>query len=306
MSQIKSVAIVGLGAVGAIVGEQLKTVLKDNLYCVVDEDRKKRYLQNGIFINEEKQNFNFVTPAELKPVDLIIISTKNLQIAEALQEIKNGVGPNTMILSLLNGIQSEKEIESLYGLEKTLYGFIIDLQSINLSGKITCYGKGKIVFGEKDNIISERIQEIQKLFDISGIKYTTPENIQLEMWKKFLINTVFNSLGALCRSTYGGFKYDVMQALTRKIGYEVVEVANAEGIPLTKELLEDDIKMTCGYNPLGKCSMLQDMEAERKTENQFFCGTVCQLGKKHNIPTPYCEFLVQLIEGTELVREVRK
>jgi len=52
--------------------------------------------------------------------------------------------------------------------------------------------------------------------------------------------------------------------------------------------------------------MLQDMEAERKTENQFFCGTICKLGKIHNIPTPYCEFLAQLIEGTELARTLRQ
>jgi len=302
---VNSVGIIGLGAVGAVVGQQLESVLGNKLYCIVDEQRKARYQQNGVFINDEKQDFNYVTPAELPPVDLIIIGTKNLQLKEALAAIKNGVGPQTMILSLLNGIQSESEITELYGAEKTLYGFIIDLQSINLSGKITCSGKGTIVFGEKDNSKSARIESVAELFDSAKVSYKIPENIQLEMWKKFLINTTFNSLGAITRSTYGGLGLDCMQSAARKIGYEVIQIANAEGIALTKEMLEDDIKKNATYDPLGKCSMLQDVEAGRLTENDYFCGTIVRLGKKHNIPTPYCEFLGELLEGTEKVRKIR-
>lgn len=302
---IESVGIIGLGAVGAVVGQQLNSVLGKQLYCIVDQDRKDRYIKNGISINNEKITFNYVTPEQLKPVDLIIIGTKNLQLQEALELIKNGVGPDTMILSLLNGIQSETEITERYGKEKTLYGFIIDLQSININGRIECSGKGTIVFGEKDNSKSKRIESVAELFDAAKISYKIPENIQLEMWKKFLINTTFNSLGAITRSTYGGFGVDVMKSAARKVGYEVIEIANAEGIPLTREMLEDDIKKNLSYDPLGKCSMLQDVEAGRFTENDYFCGTIVNLGKKHKISTPYCEFLGQLIEGTEKVREIR-
>lgn len=304
--KINSVAIVGLGAVGAVVGEQLKSVLGKNLFCVVDEKRKTRYQKDGIFINGIRQDFNYVTPSELKPVDLVIIGTKNLQLQEALDEIENGVGPDTMILSLLNGIQSETDITTRYGEARTLYGFIIDLQSINLSGKIDCMGRGKIVFGENDNSKSERILAVKALFDEAGQKNEIPEDIHLQIWKKFFINTIFNSLGAITRSTYGGFKFEEMKSMARKIGYEVVKVANAEGIEaITNELVDEDINLTLSYNPLGKCSMLQDTEAERRTENDFFCGTVCRLGKKHNIETPYCQFLYELLKSTEEVRTIR-
>ena len=305
MKEIKTAALVGLGAVGAVVAQQLQTVLGENLFCVVDQERKTRYQKDGIFINGEKQNFNYVTPDQLKPVDLIIIATKNLQLTQAMDEIQTGVGSETMILSLLNGIQSETDIAQRFGQEKTLYGFIIDLQCINLSGKIDCMGKGTIVFGEKSNQLTDRIKAIQNLFEKSGQKYRIPQDIQLDMWKKYLINVTFNSLGAITRSTYGGFKFDCMKSLVHKIGTEVIQIANAEGIPLTNQMLEDDLKMTLSYNPLGKCSMLQDTEAERKTENDFFCGTVVNLGSKHNIPTPYCQFLWELLKGTEEVRTIK-
>lgn len=301
---IKNVALIGLGAVGATVAQELKTVLNDNLTIIVDKERKLRYQKNGIFINGEKQDFNLVTPEEAKPADLVIIATKNLQVTQALSSIKNAVGTETAILSLLNGIQSESEIEAVYGKEKTLYGFIIDLNSINLNGKIQCDHYGKIVFGEKNNQRTERINQIEELFKASKTDYKIPENIQLDMWKKYLINVCFNSLGALCRSPYGGFANESMQALVRKIGKEVVQVANAEGIALQDQMIEDNIKKNLTYNPLGKCSMLQDVEAGRKTENNWFCGTVVRLGKKHCIETPNCQFIWELIEGTEYAADL--
>lgn len=304
--EIKSVAIIGLGAVGAVVGEQINKILGNNLSVILDEKRKANYEAKGIFINQEKQAFNYVVPSALSPVDLVIIATKNLQIKEAIEGIKNCVGSETMILSLLNGIQSERDLEQAFSPENVLYGFIIDLQSINLSGNITCTGKGRIIFGEKNNQQPPRIQAVKELFDKAGVKYVVPENIQLEMWKKFLINTTFNSLGAITRSTYGGLGVEVMKSAARKIGYEVIEIANAEGIPLTKQMLEDDIIQNSKYDVLGKCSMLQDVEAGRRTENDYFCGTIVALGKKHNIPVPYCQFLGELLTGTEEVREIKE
>ncbi|MBQ4235585.1 MAG: ketopantoate reductase family protein, partial [Treponema sp.] len=147
-------------------------------------------------------------------------------------------------------------------------------------------------------------EAIHQLFEAAHIVHKIPENIRLEMWKKLLMNTVFNSIGAICRSTFAGFNFPVMQSLVRKIGNEVIQVANAEGFPLTSEHLDENLRLTCNYTPAGKCSMLQDIEAGRKTENAFFCGTISKLGKVHGIPTPYCEFLSELIEGTELARDL--
>jgi 2-dehydropantoate 2-reductase len=303
--EIQSVTMIGMGAVGALIGSQLtKSLGRENVQCIASGERKARYEKDGLYLNGEKQDYRFVEPADATVTDLVIIATKNLQLEEAVSSIKKAVGSKTVIMSLLNGIQSEKDIAAVYGKEHMLYSFVLSLNSIHEKNRIEYSNPGKVIFGEEDNSKSERIEGVCRLFDKAGIKYLVPSDMQLELWKKYLINVTFNTLSALCRSPYGGFTIPVMQELARATGSEVIAVANAEGVALTPEMLENDIMMMCSHDPHGKTSMLQDMEAGRKSENAWFCGTVVRLGAKHGIKTPVCGLLEKLVEGTESVRSI--
>lgn len=296
--------MIGMGAVGAVVGIRLQKILGKNMQCIVDTERKARYERDGIFVNGEKTEFNWVTPENAMQTDTVIIATKNAHLPQAIQNMRQAVGENTCILSLLNGIQSERDLAAAYGEEKVLPAFVLSLNSIHEGNQIEYTDAGRLIFGESDNRKTERVQALCDLFSRAGITFVNPDDIQLELWKKYLINVTFNTLSALCRSPYGGFKYPVMQELARETGAEVIAVANAEGIALTQQHLEDDIALMNHHDPHGKTSMLQDMEARRKSENPWFCGTVVQLAKKHGIPTPTCALLEKLVAGTEAVREV--
>ena len=300
METINKVTLIGAGAVGAVVASSLTQYLgKSNVQILADGERLNRYKTEGIYINGIFQDFNYVSPANAQKTDLVIIATKNLQLNKALDEIKNTLKEDTIILSLLNGIQSEKDIAQLYGWERTVYGFVLSLNSIHEKNKIECTNRGTLYFGEKDNSITPRINALKNLFTSAQIKNCCPENIHLEQWKKLLINVTFNTLSALCRSTYGAFNLSVMQELALKTGSEVIQVANAENVPLTHQMLEKDIELMCSHDPVGKTSMLQDIEAGRETENAWFCGTIMSLAEKHGIDTPVCRMLYSLIKGTE-------
>lgn len=294
------VTMIGMGAVGAVVGKRLGEFLGfENMECIADSQRKSRYEKNGISINGEKISFNFVTPENAARSDLVIIATKNLQLKEVLVQIEKAVGPETTILSLLNGIQSERELSEKFGKEKVLYGYIVNLSSTNENGNITCGHEGTIYFGEDSNEITPRISEIKKLFDDAKVNSVVPEDIHLSQWKKFLLNVSCNTISALCRQTYKGFRNEVTQDVVRQCAKEVVAVANKMGIALTDEMIEENIRMTASLNDEGKTSMFQDVDARRKTENDYFCGTVVRLGKELGIQTPVCDLLHKLIKCTE-------
>jgi 2-dehydropantoate 2-reductase len=297
---MKHIAILGCGAVGALYGLRLHNLLgKEHVCFLVDEERKKRYTQEGIYLNDQIAPFQYCTSKEAPVADLIILATKNHHLTDAISMLQPVVGPETAILSLLNGIESERELSKAFGKEKVLYSFAVGLNSTHIGNRITYTKEGRIVFGEKNNEKTERVKEISALFDRAGISYLVPENIERELWNKFMLNTAYNTLSGLLSATYGDLDQDPVWNLAQKVCNEVQSVAKAEGVLLPASLIEENHRIVTSLGFAGKTSMCQDMDAGRKTENQWFSGTVIKLGKVHGIPTPTCEVLSALVEARE-------
>ena len=297
------VRIIGAGAVGAVVGWKLYK--HADLAFIVDEERKERY-SGGLAVNGEVIDFRFLTPAEADTADLLIFAVKNFSLEDAADEASPFVGENTVILSLLNGIEAEEKLSERFGAEKVLYGFITDLSSVHDGTETTCFsGGGNIVFFEKDNTRSARVEEIAALFDEAGQRYTIPENIMHEKWWKFMLNTCFNTLSAILIADYAAISSnsDFIRAV-RLEAREVQTVAKKEGVIITQDDIEEMIRRVTALQDHGKTSMLQDVLSHRETENRYFAGAVSRLGKKHSVETPISDFLSILLEAKRRVLSV--
>ena len=257
-SQYMKVRIIGAGAVGAVVGWKLYK--HADLAFIVDEERKERY-SGGLAVNGEVIDFRFLTPSEADTADLLIFAVKNFSLEDAADEASPFVGENTVILSLLNGIEAEEKLSERFGAEKVLYGFITDLSSVHDGTETTCFsGGGNIVFSEKDNTRSVRVEEIAALFDEAGQRYTIPENIMHEKWWKFMLNTCFNTLSAILIADYAAISSnsDFIRAV-RLEAREVQTVAKKEGVIITQDDIEEMIRRVTALQDHGKTSMLQDV-----------------------------------------------
>ncbi len=302
-SQYMKVRIIGAGAVGAVVGWKLYK--HADLAFIVDEERKERY-SGGLAVNGEVIDFRFLTPAEADTADLLIFAVKNFSLEDAADEASPFVGENTVILSLLNGIEAEEKLSERFGAEKVLYGFITDLSSVHDGTETTCFsGGGNIVFSEKDNTRSARVEEIAALFEEAGQRYTIPENIMHEKWWKFMLNTCFNTLSAILIADYAAISSnsDFIRAV-RLEAREVQTVAKKEGVIITQDDIEEMIRRVTALQDHGKTSMLQDVLSHRETENRYFAGAVSRLGKKHSVETPISDFLSILLEAKRRVLSV--
>lgn len=113
-----------------------------------------------------------------------------------------------------------------------------------------------------------------------------------------MLNTCFNTLSAILVADYAAISgnTDFIRAV-RLIAREVQRVGEAEGIVLDQEDVEEMIRRVTALRDHGKTSMLQDVLALRETENRFFAGAVSRLGRKHSIPTPFCDFSSILLEA---------
>lgn len=300
MDEIKNVLICGLGAIGSIYAVNIKNCLKGSLKVLVDKERLNIYKSSPLIYNDTKYDFDYLLPDEKNfKADLIIIATKFSGFAQAKEDIRNFVKDDTIILSLLNGVTTEKELAKLYGWDKVLYSYCICHSSVRCGRSITHDGVSKIVFGENEfeENSKNNVLRVKAFFEKCGIDYEIPEDIKRSMWLKFMLNISANPISAILKMTFG----EMMQNqefinMADKIISEAQQIAMAEGIKNADTMPRDAIQLFNSMIPDGKTSMLQDIEAGRKTEIELFSGTVVKLGEKYNIQTPYNKIVKEMTE----------
>lgn len=307
MKEIKKVILCGLGAIGTIYADKLEKFDAENFKVLVDEARLERYKKNPIKFNGRQLNFEYVLPSEEDfKADLIILATKFAGLKDAIKNIKNFVKEDTVILSLLNGVTSEDIIADVYGKDKMLYSYFIGHSSVRCGNSVTHDDVNTIVFGAENNL-SENVVAVKNFFDKVGINYKIPDDIKRSMWLKFMLNVSANQPTAILRMTFGDmFENTHFMKFAENIMREVQSVAKAEGVLNTETMVDEALKHLKTMTPDGKTSMLQDVEAGRKTEVDMFAGTVIQLGKKHGISTPYNKILREMIGIIEEHQDIHR
>ncbi|QTL96583.1 2-dehydropantoate 2-reductase [Iocasia frigidifontis] len=308
MMKIKKVSLIGLGAIGAAYGSKLNEVESISLKVIASKDRIERYSKQGFDVNGKKYNFDFISPEEdIEPADLILVSVKYHHLKHTIEDMRKHVGPNTIILSLLNGISSEEILGNEYGMRKMLYAMCVAIDAVREGTNIKFSNIGKIVFGEKDNTYSENVLAVEELFDKAEIPYEIPENIMRSLWWKFMVNVGINQVSAVLRAPYGVFqKSNKALGLIKNSMEEVIEISKKIGINLEIKDIDEFINIMMELSPNGKTSMCQDIEGGRKTEVDMFAGTIYKLGLEHGVNTPVNKMLYDMIKVLEQMDEIKK
>jgi len=305
MNNIKTVSLIGLGAIGTYLATQLKTTLGDDLRIIASGERKERILRDGMVAGGVRHDFNVVEPGEITGyADLAIIITKFMTLREALEDMKNQIGPDTIILAPLNGVEAEDVVAEYYGSENIIPSLMM-VSSVKKGNE--CVFDPKTAFieiGEMKNIegaYSPRVTAVKELFEASGINVRIPEDMARAKWLKFMINVSENQSSAvlgICYKAWTGISPSA-DFIREKIALEVIAIAQAQGINLSEEDLKQRRKRVLRVLPQNKTSTLQDIEAGRHTEVDIFAGTIMRLGERFGIPTPYNEMMYHMIKVLE-------
>lgn len=308
MNDIKNVLICGLGAIGSIYADKIQTFKSDSLRVLVDEERLKRYSQNPVVFNGRELELNYVLPNDTSfTADLIIIATKFDGLNEVIHNIENFVGEDTIILALLNGVTSERIIAEKFGREKLLYSYFIGHSAVRIGRAVTHDGINTIVYGSENSDDYENVQRVKEYFERVGINYKIPKDIIHSLWLKYMLNVSANQTTAILGLTFGEMlSNNQCMDFAINIMKEVQAVAKAEGVRNTDVMIDETIEQLHAMIPEGKTSMLQDVEAGRKTEVEMFAGTVIRLGQKHGIQTPYNKIIKEMIEIIHKNQELKR
>jgi len=301
MNEIKRVAILGAGAMGAYFATRFFESGFDT--CLVARgQRNERLSREGLIVNGKKYLIPVIDPDTARqPVDLILVGLKHHHLQEAASGLDKLVGESTVFLSVMNGLESEEILGSMYGMDKVVYALSLGIDAVRNGNEITYTTPGTHYFGEARNeVITPRVKRIQDAFDRAGIAWKTPEDMMRWLWWKFMINVGVNQASAVTRMTYSAFQQDkIAQELMESLMREVIDLAQAAGIALTDEDITNWYPILNKLSPQGKTSMLQDIEARQKTEVEVFSGRAISLGKQYGIPTPVNETIFRIIKLLE-------
>ena len=298
--KIKSVAVLGAGAVGSYVIWGLSEKKDIRLGVIASGERAKRLKNKGCKINDTVYHPEVWTPEEAHGVDFLIVSLKYGALPGALDNITAVTGENTVIMSLMNGVDSEEIIGRTVGMEHVLPALIKVASHKEEDGyhfdPPTTLG---IIFGEPfAPFDSERVKAVEELFADTGIHFRSTEYIQEEIWCKFCLNVCSNLPQAILGAGVGCYRDSVhMKAISDGLKRELEAVAQAKGIDMSKT--ESSSGRGSAVPPSARYSTLQDLDAGCHTEIDMFSGALVRMGKELGIPMPYNEYTYHMIKALE-------
>ena len=242
------------------------------------------------------------SPAEAGVCDVILYCVKTTADDAAVPAIAPMVGPDTVIINLQNGVAGEEKLAAVYGAERVMGGAAYIFTSIAEPGLIRQIGgPRRMVFGETGGGASGRGDAILAELKDAEINAVYSEDIEAELWTKFIFICAVGGVTALTRSTLGEIMaYEGTKNMMRETMREVCLVGRAKGVNLPEDADEDRYRFLDEQNPASKGSLCHDLEAGRRLEIDALCGTVSRIGAEVGVETPCNDFISHTLKLADL------
>jgi 2-dehydropantoate 2-reductase len=286
------VLVLGAGAVGGYFGGRLAEAGRDVTF-LVRGPRAAALAEHGLKVASPLGDFQVpvkVATADRVggPYDLILLTAKHYDLDAASDAIRPGVGPNTAVLPLLNGLVHLDRLDAAFGSQHVLGGVAYVGAVLLPDGGISHRNRlSGIAFGERGGGVSERARAIEQLFADIPVSAPANDNILQEMWEKFVMISAMAGMNCLMRGTVGEIvATDEGKALMVEALGECRAVAEAAGYPPRREARERVEAMLTEPGSINSASMRQDLEAGRRTEADAILGDMLRRARGFGIATP--------------------
>jgi 2-dehydropantoate 2-reductase len=227
-------------------------------------------------------------PSEVGPVDLILFCVKTYDTDAAAESIRPLIRPDTMLLSLQNGIGNEERIARVAGHTSAIGAVAYVSSAIKAPGVVAqTSGPGKIIFGELSGGESARTERLRDVLQRAEITAEVHPDIRVVLWQKFLFISAFSGVTTVTRLPIGTILADsVTHALFRGTVEEAEAVARASGIDLPADCVEQALATAAAAEPWARGSLYHDLAGGRRLELEGLNGEVVRRGREHGIETP--------------------
>jgi len=285
------IIIAGTGAVGGYYGGVLAHAGHD-VFFIARGAQLTALRERGLCV--KSINCDFTLPSlkcgenadSFGPAGLILVCFKTYDTVKTLDLYKAGVGPDTAIISLQNGVDNEDIIAGRYGADKVLGGVSFIGSRVESPGVILHTAASNIAIGELDGRVSDRAKKLGDVFEKAGVKCKVSSDIKRDMWGKTIWNIGFNAICAILEcSAQEAIRFEETRSVVRTAMLEWIAVAKASGVDLTPDMADKHIERTFTAGEIIP-SMLQDKRAGRRMEIDTFNGKAVELGLKYGMEIP--------------------
>ncbi len=286
--------VVGAGGVGGCLGVRLTEAGHEVAYLVRGATRDA-LTSSGMTLESPLGDIRLGPQRasdraeDLGEADAVIVSVKLYSLPDLAPRLAPLVGPETVVLPLQNGIDATPILTGALGGDGVLKG-TISIKSYRAEpGRIVCKSPfARIKFGEPDSRRSPRAEALADILNgCIGVEATLSDDIDRDLWFKFLMLSSFSAVACMARATIGQVLDDPgARALVIEAAAEVAALGRAEGIDLPADIAALVERQVKDMPRDGRASMLEDLEAGRPLELDYLSGTVVRLGARHGLPTP--------------------
>lgn len=303
--KIRQAALIGMGAIGTVYGKLLYGRYGADFGIIASGERGEKLRRSGTVLDGERfyPRVPDAGETDFRP-GLILVCVKNYQLEAAVNDMRPFVRPGTVILPLLNGITAREELSGYFPDCRVLYGLTVRIDAVRTAAGVSHTDDGHVQFGDAANDPpAPDVLEVKAFLDASSVETEIAPDMIRAVWKKWMLNVGVNQVSAVTGSVYGRIMpVGANRELFHEAMEEVVALAQKCRINLSEKDVQEFETLMETFSPEGKTSMLQDVEAGRRTEVENFGGTVVRLGKKYGVPTPVNHVLYRVIQSIEAQR----
>ncbi|KAF0825455.1 ketopantoate reductase family protein [Cytobacillus firmus] len=287
------ILVVGAGAIGGYFGGRLLEKGEDVTF-LVREKRKQQLEKYGLLAESVHGDMTFPEPKTIQAgekadaFDVILLSTKAYHLEGAIEDIRPFTGDSTLILPLLNGIAHMDQLTAAFGAANVLGGLCFIETTLGESGKVIQTSPvHDFVFGERSGEKTERILKLQEAFSGTKANFRLSENIEQEMWHKYLFISTLSGVTSLFRSPIGPIREQSFGLNSvKEVLKEAAAIMRGLGAPLAEGIEETQVKKIHEMGYEMKSSLQRDMEKGQAIEADHFFGYLLEKADILELSTP--------------------
>lgn len=300
------VTILGAGAMGSLFGGLLAEQGHEVELLDVNAAHIARVQEAGLTLDTDSRGQRVVRlpitrpdAAQVRP-ECLLVFTKTLHTSKALEAAKGVLQPDTLVLTLQNGLGNIDKLASFVALSLIAVGVTTVPADLVEPGHVHSHGQGHIRMMMADGRHSDRLAALSQALAGAGLPTTLDPTVQGALWQKVAFNAALNTVCAVAACTVGDVgQSPAARALAHRIATEVLAVAAADGLRVDEAGLHATLNHALDNHLAHKPSMLQDLLAGRATEIDAINGEVVRAAHRLGVPVPCAEALDALVRLRE-------